>query len=203
MRKRKNEQDITTTTQGRSDTFDRPDLLEGLVAPTTSQSKLHLEFQKQFIIHARKGLPIKVVCDLMRVSQVSFCTWQNQAAEGVEPYKTFIGRVHEARACDAAEIYEKTKVWAEKKKDPKYGLKILSQIHSVTDEKTIKKQVEVTGGVQLAQAYDVDKLSDSEFSLFCELVEKMTASRKVENIENTEPILIPEFSVEEVPFERS
>jgi len=164
------------------------------VAP---QCKLgSLEFQAQFLEHARKGLPIRLLCDLAQISHETYFSWQRQATEGIEPYATFIRKVHEARAKDAAEIYEKTKEWAEKKKDPKYGLKILSQIHKVIEEKSSKKTIEHTGGVQVGPAFDVSKLDDADFTVFMKLVEKMNSGKKTPAVENQEPILISEFSSE-------
>jgi hypothetical protein len=203
MRKRNNEQDTTHTATEKScaditvQLESNPYVRNGRDTRLPPQSKLgSVEFQKRFIEKARTGLPIKTVCELMHCHETTFCDWQRKAVEGIEPFATFIHLVREARAADAEEMLELAKQQIEKKRDPKYALKYLDQLHRIANEKVTKKTIEHTGGIQVAPAFDVSKLNDEEFQQWCKLVEKMTPARKSEMTENQEPMLIPEFSSE-------
>jgi transposase-like protein len=159
------------------------------------------DFRAEFLKHASTGLPIRGVCQLMMINETTYQVWRNKAEEGMEPYASFIAQVKAARQKDASLMLEKARRFIEQKEDPRMALKYLSQVHKISEERQIKKQVEVSGGLQIAPAFDTSKLSDAEFQQWCALVDKMNPARKVSKTEDTEPILISDFSSEAIPQE--
>jgi hypothetical protein len=130
------------------------------------------EFTARFCEYAKLGMKDRHICAKLHFSQDTLCMWKQRAAQGDEPYKTFCEAVAEARAEDAREMLEETKAAIRAKKDPKYYLKLLDVVHGVT-ETAKKKEVTVTGGLQIAPAFDVNKLTDEQFKNWCECLEAM------------------------------
>lgn len=130
------------------------------------------DFVDRALEMVKLGMRPSQICAALRITAQTWNNWKNRAEEGKEPYVSFMQRVAAAKAADAQEWIDKAKKAIEAKGDPKYYLKYLDVMHDVVS-KPVEKKVVHSGGVAIAPAYDLDKLSDEEFQQWQGLVEKM------------------------------
>jgi len=154
--------------------------------------KLTPELRDKCIELARLGLTVKIICDAVKITPETWQNWRVRARSGEEPYASFVEDVNEARAQKAIEMSEVLDKQIKKKGDPKYAMKYLAVFHRVQEE-PVKKQVEITNNHTLAlqPTFDVSKLNDEEFEMWCRLLEKVRpGGEKVPEPEIMEPKLI-------------
>ena len=145
--------------------------------------KLTPELHEQFVKLAGKMCPLTVACKIVRITFETFTTWRDRAILGEEPYKSFIEDVEAAKA---NAIQRDIDLWDEanqRDKDPRWIAKRLEVLVDV-QANPVKKEIEITGGVQIGPAFNTALLTDGEFSDWCKLVDKMNPTKRVESTES-------------------